>query len=519
MQRDSDLLAVVDAGTPVPRPGAAAAVAGIVAVFAWVLAWYWPTAADIARIWWRSETFAHGLLVLPIFAWLVWTRRAQLTGLAPTPVPLLAFPLLLAGFAWLLGEMVSVAALSHVALVAMLVVACVGLVGWRIARMLAFALLFLFFGVPIGEFLLPVLMTYTAEFTVGALRLSGVPVYQEGLHFVVPNGRWSVVEACSGIRYLIASLMVGTLYAYLHYRSLARRLLFVAVAIAVPIVANWVRAYLIVMLGYLSNNRLATGVDHLIYGWLFFGVVILLMFWIGSRWREEGSPAPLAASPAVQGAAQGAVSRRWLGVLPLAAATAVFPLLLQQIREPVAPFTVALVAPSPAPGWALADADFAGFRPQYKGHRGELFQAYRRGDGAVIGLYVAYYARQGPDAELVMWGNDLVGPDARRWARVSAGQDELTVGTVRRAVVTDHVRRFAVWHWYWTNGRVVTSDYAAKAVLAFDQLTGQPDDSAFVAMIAPIDEHADEARALVADFLRDHAVGVEALLTRAEARQ
>ena len=515
MQRDPDLLAVVDVATPSPRAGPAAAVIGIVAVFAWVLAWYWPTAVDIARIWWRSETFAHGLLVLPIFAWLVWSKRDRLAGLAPAPVPLLAFPLLVAGFAWLLGEMVSVAAISHSALAVMLVVGCLGLVGWRIARVLAFALLFLFFGVPIGEFLLPVLMTYTAEFTVGALRLSGVPVYQEGLHFVVPNGRWSVVEACSGIRYLIASLMVGTLYAYLHYRSLGRRLLFVAVAIAVPIVANWVRAYLIVMLGYLSNNQIATGVDHLVYGWLFFGVVILLMFWIGSRWREDGAAAPLAA-PA---AAQRAVPWRWLGVLPLAAATAAFPLLLQQMREPVAPFTVALAAPSPAPGWALADADFAGFRPQYKGHRGELLQAYRRGDGALVGLYVAYYARQGPDSELVMWGNDLVGTDARRWARVSEGQDDLAVGAVRRAVVTDHVRRFAVWHWYWTNGRVVTSEYVAKAVLAFDQLTGQHDDSAFVAVIAPVDEHAGEARALVADFMREHAPAIDALLTGAEARQ
>jgi hypothetical protein len=38
---------------------------------------------------------------------------------------------------------------------------------------------------------------------------------------------------------------------------------------------------MIVMLGFLSDNRIATGVDHLLYGWLFFGIVIVLMFWIG----------------------------------------------------------------------------------------------------------------------------------------------------------------------------------------------------------------------------------------------
>jgi exosortase len=53
------------------------------------------------------------------------------------------------------------------------------------------------------------------------LALSGIPVHAEGLRFVIPTGSWSVVEACSGVRYLIASVTVGTLFAYLTYRSLS----------------------------------------------------------------------------------------------------------------------------------------------------------------------------------------------------------------------------------------------------------------------------------------------------------
>ena len=101
-----------------------------------------------------------------------------------------------------------------------------------------------------------------------------------------------MVEACSGVRYLIASVMVGTLFAYLTYQSLARRIAFVAVSFLVPVLANWLRAYMIVMLGHLSGNKLAVGVDHLIYGWVFFGVVMLLMFWIGARWREDEPKLP-----------------------------------------------------------------------------------------------------------------------------------------------------------------------------------------------------------------------------------
>jgi exosortase len=141
--------------------------------------------------------------------------------------------------------------------------------------------------------MLPSMMQWTADFTVFALQLSGVPVLREGLQFVIPTGSWSVVEACSGVRYLIASFMVGTLFAYLNYRSSWRRAVFMLVSLLVPIVANWVRAYLIVMTGHLSGNELAVGADHLIYGWVFFGIVIGLMFMIGARWTEPDLPAAI----------------------------------------------------------------------------------------------------------------------------------------------------------------------------------------------------------------------------------
>jgi exosortase/archaeosortase family protein len=94
--------------------------------------------------------------------------------------------------------------------------------------------------------------------------------------------------------------MVGTLFAYLNYSLAWKRWAFVGLSILVPIVANWVRAYMIVMIGHLSGNKLAVGVDHLIYGWVFFGVVIGIMFVVGARWAdpapaEDGSgPAPAA---------------------------------------------------------------------------------------------------------------------------------------------------------------------------------------------------------------------------------
>src|SRR5487761_1997736 len=293
-------------GVTAAAPGWRIALPALVAVLALIVAAYFDTAAGMVAIWARSETFAHGFVVAPISLWLIWRIRDRLRLFEPRP-SWLALPLIAAaGFGWLLGNVGAVNAVSQFAFVSMLVLAVPAVLGIRVARAMLFPLGFLFFSVPIGEFLLPTLMAHTADFTIAAVRMSGVPVLREGLQvFSVPNGRWSVVEACSGVRYLIASLVVGTLFAYLNYTSMWRRLAFVGVSIVVPVVANWLRAYLIVMLGYLSDNRIATGVDHIIYGWLFFGLVMLAMFWIGTRWQQAA-----LAAPAARNAAAPAMDRR-----------------------------------------------------------------------------------------------------------------------------------------------------------------------------------------------------------------
>ena len=103
--------------------------------------------------------------------------------------------------------------------------------------------------------------------TLEALKLTGIPVYREGLWFSLPTGDWSVVKACSGVRYLIASVTLGVMYAYITYHTLWKRLLFILMSLVIPILANGIRAYIIVMIGHLSNLEYATGVDHMVYVW------------------------------------------------------------------------------------------------------------------------------------------------------------------------------------------------------------------------------------------------------------
>lgn len=248
---------------------------------------YYETWRSIVDIWIRSETFAHGFIIAPISLWLIWTRRSKLNHIEPEYAWLAIVFIVLNGLIWLMADLINALVIKQFAVVGLFISSLWFYLGNRITYIIIFPLLFLYLMVPFGEALFPYLMEFTANFTVKMLRLTGISVYQEGLIFTLPTGKWSVIEACSGLRYLIASATLGLVYAYINYSKFYKRLIFSLVAIIVPIIANGFRAYMIVMIGHLSNMKLAVGIDHVIYGAVFFGVVMLVLFFIGSFWSEN----------------------------------------------------------------------------------------------------------------------------------------------------------------------------------------------------------------------------------------
>jgi exosortase A len=177
-------------------------------------AFFYDTVESMVSIWSRSETFTHAFLILPISIWLGWEKRAHLKAMTPEPSWQGMAVLFAVGFLWLFGYLVDALVVQQLAWVAAFVAGVWAILGNRTTWVIAFPLAFLIFMVPFGEDLVPGMMEFTADFTIGLIRLTGIPVYREGLFFTLPSGNWSVVEACSGIRYLIASVTLGCLYSY-----------------------------------------------------------------------------------------------------------------------------------------------------------------------------------------------------------------------------------------------------------------------------------------------------------------
>ena len=496
--------------------------AGAVAVWALLLtllplAAYWNTAVSIAEIWARSETFAHGYLIVPISVWLAWQRRERLRALTPAPYWPALLPLAGCGMVWLLADLGEVQVARQYAFVAMFPLTALAVLGPRMARVLAFSLLFLLLAVPVGDSLIEPLMTITANFIVAALRLTGIPVLHEGNNFRLPSGSWSVVEACSGLRYLIASVTAGVLYAYMTYTRWWKRLLFVVVAALLPILANGLRAYMIVMLGHMSDMTVAVGVDHLLYGWLFFGIVIFALFLIGARWRDRPPAVEYApTAPAATPAATPAPARMRAMALALVAVLGAWPAYAGYLHRPgeLAPPTGLDTFHARAP----QSAAFTGWQPGFGAPAASLRRYYAQQDRKV-GLSVLYYRHQSGASKLITSTNRVTPMVDSPW-NLTGGAVRDEALAVREWTLHGAGGALLVWQWYWIDGRATTSDTMGKLLQIKQRVLTGGDDGAAVMLFAPLDdagEHPEAARAALRAFLADNLGALDATLARVRA--
>jgi EpsI family protein len=335
------------------------------------------------------------------------------------------------------------------------------------------------------------------------------------------------VEACSGLRYLIASFTLGTLYAYLTYRSLMRRLVFIALSVIVPIIANGIRAYLIVMTGHLSDMQLAVGVDHLIYGWIFFGFVMLLLFWLGSLWREdENKNESGKSSSAHHDTSHQERPETPKGVFAAAAAVtaiaSIWPAYASYLETQFPrgnDLEIRMAGVSEK--WQISENPESGWAPVYVGDPAQLGRAYRNGK-SFVDLYISYYRNQRQGRELISSGNVLVPELDPIWRNIGEHPRFVDLGsreiTVNESELRSSSKNLLVWRWYWLGDEETTSPYMAKMLMARKKLLGRNDDGAEIIVATSYDESPDEAVPVLQGYLRDMMPEIAQSLKDAEDR-
>lgn len=356
--------------------------------------------AHMASIWWNSSTFNHCLLIPFIIAWLVAQRSSRLRGIAPGGwLPGLA--IVAAGsLSWMIGEAGGVALARHAGLIVMLQGMVIAMLGKAAARALAFPIFYALFLIPLGEELVPAMQTVTARITTFLLVLSGVPAFLQGIFITTPTGFFEVAEACAGVKFLVAMIAFGTLVANVCFRAWPRRIAFLALSAAIPILANGVRAWGTIFVAHHVDPEFAAGFDHVVYGGIFFALVIALTLAAGWRFFDrdpadpEYGPVPVTSRTRPAGVHVVAGVGLALVLLPLLWSAAI----AGSGRTPAPDFALPAIR-----GWE-ALAVRSDWRPHFAGADLMRVGRYRDGAGREVDLAIAVFARQDEGRELVGFG-------------------------------------------------------------------------------------------------------------------
>lgn len=242
---------------------------------------YWPTLNGLVNAWSNSEEYSHGFFIVPICAYIVWTKWQTLTDFTVKPsvwgLPIVIISLL----TYVVGKYAGIETLASVSLIPFVAGSIHFLFGYKMLKVLIFPVFFLLFMIPIPSQVFSALtiplQLFVSKASVLVAQLFQIPIYREGNVIHLPNYTMQVVQACSGLRSMISLLTLSAIFSYLTMRSnVLRSILFVS-GIPIAILVNIVRVLLTILIYYYYNYNLAEGSIHTAFGVFIFILALGLL--------------------------------------------------------------------------------------------------------------------------------------------------------------------------------------------------------------------------------------------------
>jgi exosortase len=240
-----------------------------------VVALYVPVLRELVAVWLHVTYYSYGFLVPVFSAYLVLDalrddvradRGGRMSELHGGGLVMMAAGLAVLGLGVAAGSL----ALRTLSLPVVLLGVALTTLGPALARRLAFPIGFLVLMTPLPDGVLPALslpLQQLAAFVAEhALRALGIAVARDELFLKLPSVTLHVTEACNGLRFLLAMLVIGTAFAATTQRRPWRRAAIVAAAVAVALLANLARVTGTGVMAELWGAGAAIGLPHVIWG-------------------------------------------------------------------------------------------------------------------------------------------------------------------------------------------------------------------------------------------------------------
>ena len=456
-----------------------------------VAALYWPTSVEIAGLWEDTtrRRYTHGWLILAVVVWLVWRDRAQLRSLVLAPLAAGWCVVAVGSIAWLVGLNAGLLAMTTLIMPLLVLVTIWAIAGHALTFRVAFAVLYLYFALPVWELINPALQSMTASVNLLLTRAAGIPVAMDGNFIQIPEGTFEIAGGCSGLHFFIVALAIAALQGELDRASLRSRWILLAIAAVLALVTNWLRVFIVIVAGHLTGmQHFLVQVDHYYFGWFVFVFALAGYFLLASRVPRHGRE----QAPAPGAVAESSRSRNVVVTLASVGALALGPAWSYAGSRPSLQHDL---APPSLPGWTGPGLWLSDWRPVFANADEEYLVGYHRDSAVEVGLYRAVYRSQRQGKEVRGYGNSVLG---QSYQAMNSGHRDLVLNGYALAL-SEHLGRTAdgrdlvVWFLFTLDGRPDDMGLASQLVYGMRSLWRWPV-AGVVALAAECRSSCDEAR-------------------------
>ncbi len=480
---------------------------------------------------WEREEYSHGYLIPVISFWFFWSNRAVASQYLGQGSWLGVAVIVIGLMVGLMGELASLYIITQYAFLLILYGLALAAVGIKGSRVLWFPLAYLFFMIPLPNFLYnnlsSQLQLISSQLGVWVIRALDISVFLQGNVIDLGVYKLQVVEACSGLRYLFPLSSFGFLCAYFFKAPFWMRATIFLTTLPITVLMNSFRIGVIGILVEYWGIGQAEGFLHDFEGWIIFigclGVLFVEM-WVFVRFFMPGKSfsqvfvvdANFHNETRIEKIITGKNTNGFFGLSkPYIAACALLLIMLPLSillggREDFEPARQQFTSfPLQLGVWKGAEVGMEQkFIKALKFNDYIISNYVRPGDSLPVNFYVAYYASQRKGASAHSPKSCMPG-DGWRIGEFEQRKIKNLVTTkgvplvVNRTVISKGNNRQLVYYWFQQRGRIITNEYMVKLYLFWDALTRHRTDGALVRLVVSLPEGSNEAEAdkKMADFL------------------
>jgi EpsI family protein len=503
---------------------------------------------------WAKEDYSHCALVPLVALYLLWEKRHEIAAVPSVPSWTGLVPFAIAVFLFWLGELGG----EFFTLYMSFWFAIVGLIwlhaGWQKIKTIWFSLIMILAMFPFPNFITTritlQLRLISSKLGVWMLQLYGMSAYREGNVIDLGFTQLQVVDACSGLRYVMPLMVLSLLLAYWFKARWWKRVVLFLSSIPLAIFVNSFRIAATGVLYSMFGAQVAEGFFHGFSGWLIFMFAIpflLLEMWILRHFhypfpalhkmgnenplpRDTSSStpssttlhAPISNCPS-SGVLAGGTSHKSqetdskekgahgssetcdlkpatndklsTALLQPKFIVAMVVLLLTfglshgiEFRQKVPIAKPFSLFPMQIGEWTGAREDVEQQYLDVLKFSDYIMADYRDRTGRTVNFYVAYYQDQ-------QKGESIHSPEtclpSSGWEFTEAGNVTIPTGgtssmKVNRSFMVKDNARELVYYWFPQRGRILTNLYQLKIYTFWDSLTKQRTDGALVRVITPV---------------------------------